>query len=222
LLLAQRVAQQPGHFLCCCKTTLGMRCHLNKSMRQLRVVHVCDVVAVLSQFLRIVMRDVAEHIESSRHQNRFRKSGMALRVHGRDVGLRVIDTLWHQTPYKEQDARRIYITAGNIFHARAGEKRHFGFRVDRHLQRQLRTVFISQLETDRAGDVAAGRVSAQSDAFGIDPALCGVLEEPANDKFSLFDLGRPLILCSPRCKPGLRLSRRTAAWRCRIDRAYRR
>ena len=93
-----------------------------------------------------------------------------------------------------QDACRIHITARHIFNARAGEERHLGFRVDRHLQRQLRTVFITQLETHCAGDVAAGRVSTQSDAVAIDPAFGGMLDEPANYEFSLLDLCRPLVL----------------------------
>jgi hypothetical protein len=64
------------------------------------------------------MRDIAEHVESSRHQNRFRKPAVALRVHGRDVRLRVIDALRHEAPYKEQDACCIHITAGYIFDSR--------------------------------------------------------------------------------------------------------
>ncbi len=158
--------------------------------------HIGDFVVIRGQLMRVVVCNIAEHVKAGGDQKRLRQPGMALCVHRRDVGLRVIDPLWNETPNEQQNAGSIYVTARSIFNTGASKEGHLGFRIDRHLQRELRTVLIAQLKTHRAGDVAAGRISTQPDTARVDAPLSGMIEQPPDHTFNFFHLRGSLVLRS--------------------------
>src|SRR5258708_17132843 len=83
--LPQRFTEHTGQFLCYFKAAPGMRRHLDEAVRQLRVMHVSDVIACHSELLCLGVTDITKYVKAASHKDRFGKPSMAWRVHGRDI-----------------------------------------------------------------------------------------------------------------------------------------
>src|SRR5580658_3125919 len=122
------------------------------------------------------MAHIAQHVETGGDNNGFWQVRVARSIQWSHVRLRVVRALWKQTPYKQQNSGCIYVRTGTILNACARIERHRRFRVERHLQRELRPLLVSQLQRDGASHIAACGITAESDAVRVDAALHSVLE----------------------------------------------